>query len=73
MAKASFRRGALGSPWSTEVMGPEALDANSPAAQPSEEGPRIGAGVLGRDVEMEVSRMGRRSRGRGRRDRYDDE
>jgi hypothetical protein len=68
MAKASFRKGALGSPWSTEVNGPTAMD---PGNAENFVGPRIGSGVMGDRVRMEIERDGMKSmkgRGRGRRD-----
>lgn len=65
MAKASFRKGALGSPWSTEVTGPTALD---PGTASRESGPRVGSGVEGDRVMMEVQRDGGRlAKGRGKR------
>jgi len=67
MAGASFRKGSLGSPWSTEVKGPTAMD---PGDADNFEGPRIGSGVLGKRVQMEVQRAGNRGRS-GKSDRGD--
>ena len=64
-----FRKGALGSPWSRETYSDEPMDIGT--AERGESGPRIGAGVLGRRVEMEIQRdsmPGKRGRGRGRGD-----
>lgn len=60
MAGASFRKGSLGSPWSTEVKGPTAMD---PGDADNFEGPRIGSGVMGKRVMMEVQRAGGKGRG----------
>jgi len=69
MAGASFRKGSLGSPWSTEVKGPTAMD---PGDADNFEGPRIGSGVLGKRVQMEVGRAGNRGRsGKSDRESYD--
>ena len=69
MAGASFRKGSLGSPWSTEVKGPTAMD---PGDADNFEGPRIGSGVLGKRVQMEVGRTAGRGRnGKSDRESYD--
>lgn len=57
-----FRKGALGSPWSRETYSNEPMDIGT--AERGESGPRIGAGVLGRRVEMEVQRDGKTGRAR---------
>lgn len=65
MAKVDFHKGSLGSPFQLEYMADQGIDARAP----SERGPRIGAGVLGRRVQMEVSRdssVSRKGRGRGK-------
>lgn len=68
-----FHKGALGSPFQLEYYGNEGMETG-PAGRPSEMGPRIGSGVLGDRVLMEVERDGGtlakgrgRGRGRGRR------
>ncbi len=54
MAKFGFHKGWSGSPAHTGYEANEGIDARPP----SERGPRIGAGVLGTRVEMEVERDG---------------
>lgn len=61
-----FRKGALGSPYSTETYGNMAPEVGA-AAAPSERGPKIGSGVLGKRVTMEVDRDGGMKGGKGKR------
>ena len=65
-----IHKGALGSPFQLEYYANEGMDGG-PAARPSERGPRIGSGVMGRRVMMEVERDGSspaaKGRGRGKR------
>jgi hypothetical protein len=56
-----FHKGSSGSPFQTEYYGTEGIDTG-PGGKPSEEMPRIGAGVLGRRVQPEMSRTMRGSR-----------
>jgi len=49
-----FRKGALGSPFSTEYQADEGMDTGS--AERGDSGPRVGPGYLGRKVTMEVSK-----------------
>ena len=70
----TFTKGALGSPFSTEYYGNEGIEMG-PGGRPSEGGPKIGSGVLGRRVEMEVQRDNdgpKRGRGRMRRGSTED-
>lgn len=63
MAKMGFHKGWSGSPFHTGYEANEGYEAQPP----SDRGPRIGAGVLGQRVDMEVERdAGRDRRGRGR-------
>lgn len=50
---ASFRTGALGSPWSKEVVGSTAMD---PGDAEYEDGPKVGPGKFAKRVTAEVSR-----------------
>jgi hypothetical protein len=52
---AGFRKGALGSPFQTEYYGNQGMEMGE-AGKPSERGPKIGSGALGKRVTMEVSR-----------------
>ena len=61
--KVGFHKGSLGSPFQLEYQGDEGMDI-SPDTD-SQSGPRIGSGVLGKRVTMEVQRAGN-GRGRGR-------
>lgn len=63
MAKVGFHKGAMGSPFQKEYYGNEGIDMG-PGGEPSERGPRIGSGVLGRRVKMEVQRDSSPLRGR---------
>lgn len=58
---ATFRKGALGSPWSKEVQGSEAMDPGD--AQNGDEwgGPRVGPGKFAKSVTPEVSRNGKKA------------
>lgn len=62
-----FHKGSLGSPYSLETYGNTGLDPGD--AQSDSYGPRIGPGVLGTRVRMEVSRNGN---GRGRKSSDED-
>lgn len=57
MAKVGFHKGSSGSPFHTEYYGNEGIETG-PGGKPSEGGPRVGAGVEGRRVTMEVDRDG---------------
>jgi hypothetical protein len=52
-----FRKGALGSPFSTEYQANEGMDLGN--AERGEGAPRIGPGVLGKKVMMDVQRNSR--------------
>ena len=52
-----FHKGSSGSPFHTEYYGNAGIETG-PGGKPSERGPSIGSGVLGRRVEMEVDRDG---------------
>ncbi|MDE2100378.1 MAG: hypothetical protein KGL39_24210 [Patescibacteria group bacterium] len=62
-----FRKGALGSPWSRETYSNDPMDIGD--AEYGEGAPRIGSGVLGERVKMEVQRDGSGPMRRGRRGR----
>lgn len=67
MAKpARFKVGSSGSGNHTEVVGDGSGMGTGPGARPSEVGPRIGAGVLGRRVRPEYDRDAERGEGRAR-------
>ncbi len=51
-----FRKGSLGSPFSTGYEADKGMDTGD--ARQGEEGPRVGPGVLGDRVETEFSRDG---------------
>lgn len=58
MAKGgSFRTGALGSPFSTEYQGDEGMNLGA-GGQPSERGPKVGAGKFAERVTTEFQRDG---------------
>ena len=57
MAKVGFHKGSLGSPFQLEYMADRGIDTG-PDGDLSEGGPRIGSGVLGKRVMMEVQRDG---------------
>ena len=63
--KVGFHKGTLGSPFQLETYGDEGVGGIGTAERT--DGPRIGSGVLGRRVEMEVDRDSSRGR-RARRD-----
>lgn len=69
MAKRSsgvgFHKGTLGSPFQLETYGDEGVGGFGEAERT--DGPRIGSGVLGRRVTMEVQRDSGRSMRRGKR------
>jgi hypothetical protein len=67
---AGFNKGALGSPWSKETYRDEPLDIGD--AEYGEDTPRIGAGVLGKRVTMDMQRNSGRGRDRGGRGSADD-
>lgn len=63
---AKFKVGSSGSGHHTEVKG-DGAGMGGPASAPSEMGPRIGSGVMGRRVTPEYDRdAGGRESGRGR-------
>lgn len=66
MAKVGFHKGWSGSPFHTGYVGNEGIEIG-PGGKPSERGPRIGSGVLGRRVTTEVQRDGSSpAKGRGK-------
>jgi hypothetical protein len=69
MAKIGFHKGWSGSPFHTGYEANEGVDLSADGAR-AEGGPRIGAGVLGDRVKMEIQRDGGRM-GKGRRGRGD--
>lgn len=55
MAKAGFHKGSSGSPFQTEYYGNQGMDTG-PGGKPSDEMPRVGAGVMGKRVGTEWTR-----------------
>lgn len=66
--KVGFHKGSLGSPFQLEYQGDEGLE---PGDADYQSGPRVGSGVLGRRVMMEVQRAGTKNFGRGSSDAED--
>lgn len=64
MAKVGFHKGWSGSPFHIGYDADEGIEMG-PGGKPSERGPKVGAGVLGERVKMEVDRDGG-MKGRGR-------
>lgn len=61
-----FRKGALGSPWSRETYTDAPDDIGD--AQYGDDGPRIGPGVLGKRVTMDISKNAGKGKDRGGKD-----